>query len=147
MDRMHRDPKLLRLKKQFYKHLTFKVEMGSQSSSWKTQYTGIRQGCTLSPYLFLILMAAAARDVREDQNLDEEFFEHTPPNHDFDDVLYADDTIIFSTCTDPLQKYLHKIEDIACKYGLHLYTKNVKRSTQTHRRRARSTTKAGNMLR
>ena len=65
-------------------------------------------------------MTAIFHDVREDPALDEELFEHRPPNHDFDEVLYADDTIIFSTCTETLQKYLHKIEETAGKYGLHL---------------------------
>ena len=82
--------------------------MGNQSSEWKEQKTGIRQGCTLSPYLFLIVMTAIMHDIREDHELDEELHEHRPPNHDFDEVLYADDTIIFSTCTEVLQKYLKK---------------------------------------
>ena len=47
MERMRIDPKLIRLTKQLYKHPTFQVEMGGQSSSWRTQHTGIRQGCTL----------------------------------------------------------------------------------------------------
>ena len=53
-------------------------------------------------------MTAIFHDVREDPTLDKEFFEHRPPSHDFDEVLYADDTIIFSTCTETLQKYLHQ---------------------------------------
>ena len=97
--------------------------MNGQTSSIFRQATGIRQGCTLSPYLFLILMTAIFHDVREDPALDEELFEHRPPNHDFDEVLYADDTIIFSTCSKTLQKYLHVIEDTACTYGLHLNKK------------------------
>ena len=47
MERMRIDPKLIRLTKQLYKNPTFKVEMGNQTSGWKTQQTGIRQGCTL----------------------------------------------------------------------------------------------------
>ena len=62
-------------------------------------------------------------DVREDQELDEELHEHRPPNHDFDEVLYADDTIIFSTDAETLQSYLHVIETTASKYGLTLNKK------------------------
>ena len=79
--------------KALYKNPTFNVEMGHQASGWKKQNTGIRQGCTLSPYLFLIVMTAIMHDIREDQQLDEELYEHRPPNHDFDEVLYAEITI------------------------------------------------------
>ena len=105
MERMNIDPKLIRLTKQLYKNPTFRVEIYGQESQWEKQSTGIRQGCTLSPYLFLILMTAIFHDMREDQDLDEELFEHRPPNHDFDEVLYADDTIIFSTEAITLEKY------------------------------------------
>ena len=117
------DDNLIRLTKQLYKNPTFNVEMGHQTSGWKKQSTGIRQGCTLSPYLFLIVMTAIMHDVREDQQLDEELHEDRPPNQDFDEVLYADDTIIFSTNTETLQKYLHKIEEVSAEYGLNLNTK------------------------
>ena len=54
MDRMDIDPKLIRLTKQLYKNPKFKIELEGLESEWHTQSTGIRQGCPLSPYLFLI---------------------------------------------------------------------------------------------
>ena len=42
---------------------TFYVEHAGYYSDWKKQTAGIRQGCTLSPYLFLILMTAVCHDV------------------------------------------------------------------------------------
>ena len=68
MERMGIDDKFIRLTKQLYNNPTFKVEMGHQTSDWKKQQTGIRQGCTLSPYLFLIIMTAIMHDIREDPN-------------------------------------------------------------------------------
>ena len=37
-----------------------------------------------------------------------------------DEVLYADDTIVFSTDNNTLEKSLHKIEECAKPYGLKL---------------------------
>ena len=56
MKRMGIDTQLINLAKPVYKRTTFKVEIEGNSSNWQEQHTGIRQGCPLSPYLFLIVM-------------------------------------------------------------------------------------------
>ena len=48
--------KFIRIFKHFYEHPQFRVRAFNKTSTNKTQNTGIRQGCTLSPYLFLIIM-------------------------------------------------------------------------------------------
>ncbi len=63
MDRMGVDDKLIRLVKLLYKETNFNVEMDGETSKWKEQLAGIRQGCPLSPYLFLIVMTAIFHDV------------------------------------------------------------------------------------
>ena len=47
--------------KALYKNPTFKVVQGIHESQWCQQRTGIRQGCPLSPYLFILTMHAMFR--------------------------------------------------------------------------------------
>ena len=51
MERMGIDDKLIKLTRELYKNCKFKVEIEGISSEWKQQTLGIRQGCTLSPFL------------------------------------------------------------------------------------------------
>ena len=61
--------------KQIYKNPTFKIEMDGQESEWKRQGAGIRQGCPLSPYLFLIVMTVMFHDIHSDKVLNEQIEE------------------------------------------------------------------------
>ena len=47
--------------KALYKNPTFKVVQGIHESQWCQQRTGIRQGCPLSPYLFIVTTHAMFR--------------------------------------------------------------------------------------
>ena len=79
MARMDIDPKLIRLSKQLYNNPTFMVEIDGQQSTWEKQTTGIRQGCTLSPYLFIILMTTIFHDVKLNQELQQTLHDNRPP--------------------------------------------------------------------
>ena len=87
LERMGVDNKLINLCRELYKDQKFRIEMDGETSSWKTQETGIRQGCTLSPYLFLILMTAIFDEVHNDKELENKREQHRPTNHDFDEIL------------------------------------------------------------
>ena len=101
-----------------YAQPQFAVELNGKSSEWKIQQRGIRQGCPLSPYLFIVLMTVMFEDVYAD-------FKKLRTHGSFDGVpfwelLYADDTILVGKNTKDLQKYLQKIEEHAEYYGLQL---------------------------
>ena len=42
--------------KKLYQNPTFKVMQGLHESEWQKQRTGIRQGCPLKPYLFILII-------------------------------------------------------------------------------------------
>ena len=79
--------------KHLYANPEFKVCSGNNESEWKFQYSGIRQECPLSPYLFVLVMGALFADNkmelytrRQLQPLDGIYFS---------EILFADNTLIF----------------------------------------------------
>ena len=97
LERMSVNPKLINVIKSIYKDTRFKIEIEGISSKWEQQETGIRQGCPLSPYLFLIVMTTMFEDVKEHIQIN--LNRHRVYGADFDEVMYADDTIIISEDT------------------------------------------------
>ena len=118
MIRMNVDPKLVNLVKSIYKDTKFTVEIDGESSTLHTQHTGIRQGCPLSPYLFLIVMTTMFHDVHK--NLDNKLQTQRVPGAEFDEVTYADDTICIATDTRTLNEFAKAIEKEGKRYGMKL---------------------------
>ena len=109
---------LLNLIKSFYRDPQFRVSSGEETSTWRKQTTGIRQGCPLSPYLFTLVMGALFADVQAELNTPRQL-EPIDGIH-FSNVLFADDTLIFGANTRCVNVLLHSIERHSKYYGVKL---------------------------
>ena len=97
-----------------YKEPTFYVKDAFGTSDIKRQSSGIRQGCRLSPYLFVIVMSCIDFELRAKTS--RWVRNRRIPNLAFDVVSYADDTILFSTDNRALNELLKLTETISGKY-------------------------------
>ena len=110
--------------KEIYKNQLFNVKFEGQTSETMRQETGIRQGCPLSPYLFTIVMSVLFWDVKKERELSRKLRENRVPGASFDEVLYADDTILISTDTRAINEFLKEIETQGENIGMTLNKEN-----------------------
>ena len=101
-----------------YQKPTFYVKDAYGTSQVKTQYAGIRQGCPLSPFLFILVMTCVDSDIQE--SLSRHVINSRIPGLDYDMVYYAGDTILFSQSNRGLNELLSLTQRISGQYGLKL---------------------------
>ena len=95
--------------KAIYQKPMFQVMHRDKFSSWLSQRTGIRQGCPLSPYLFIVTMHVLFHDVHRKFN--DPRYAKTFQGINFHELLYADDTLILTKSFASANQYLHLIEE------------------------------------
>ncbi len=108
VDRLNVPEETLNELRSIYKEVKFTIRDIEGSSSTRTQQTGIRQGCPLSPYLFTIVMTVIFRDVHDKLNLDR----GTVDGINFTELLYADDTILITNNVNAMNRLLEKVENV-----------------------------------
>ena len=118
LTRLNIPQKLLNIIKAMYGNPRFKVRHGPHESKWKKQEAGIRQGCPLSPYLFVLLMHVMFADIKT--KINDPFHRKKIMNMDLQELLYADDTLIIAKNTATANEYLRYIVEESSYYNMQL---------------------------
>ena len=109
-----------------YTDPTFEVKELNTRSATYPQGSGVRQGCPLSPYLFVMFLTVLMTDVKNElarrfpeigiQNPYHVFSSNTP----LLELTYADDIILFSKSTTVLQEVFTTLQQHAARYCMQL---------------------------
>ena len=114
--------KMVRVIEEIYKNPEFAITEMGKGSSERRQYSGIRQGCPLSPYLFVIVMTVIVRDMNNKLTQEERGIlkqkEQPLGMEGYDKLLYADDTIILTSTKQAAEVILHKIQEESSRYNM-----------------------------
>ena len=107
---------------EIYREPNYTIVDKDTTTDPRIQGAGIRQGCPLSPYLFVMLLTVIMYDVEKgltEQELD--IVENSNLHKQVSGKLfYADDTIIMAQKAEAVEIILHRIEAESHKYALKL---------------------------
>ena len=118
LERLNIPTKLINMIRALYRNPTFKVNIDGHFSNSYKQHTGIRQGCPLSPYLFVIFMTVLFHDVEKE--VGKKVMDNCMDMVDFSNILYADDTFLVGKRSRELNRILWAIEKHSSRYGMKL---------------------------
>jgi hypothetical protein len=110
---------ILNLLRTFLRNRTFSVKECGVTSALHHQQSGISQGCTLSPLLFIIAMTVLLHDAVEDLGAAAKAAYRCG---DLGEIVYADDTLLYGSIDAPVTEYLRAVQGAGRRYGLELHT-------------------------
>ena len=114
--------KIIRMIEAIYKEPRFSIKDGKTQTNKRRQMAGIRQGCTLSPCLFILLLITITHGVRTNISLQEQIDPAAGQLHNISlsELYYADDTLIMSSTAKAAETILQHIEQESEKYNMKL---------------------------
>ena len=120
--RFGKPDKIINILNEIYREPNYTIVYIDTTTDPRIQRAGIRQGCPLSPYLFVMFMTAIMYDVEKglaEHKLD--IVENSKLHKQVSGkLLYADDTIIMAQKAEAVEIILHRIEAESHKYALKL---------------------------
>jgi len=116
--RLNIPPKLVKIIASFYNEPKFRIKDSEGNSAYRKQRAGIRQGCPLSPYLFILLMTVIFHDVHTE--VDHKIAPYTGDCVNTWELLYADDTMVMGSRAREINIILRQIAIESDKYNLKL---------------------------
>ena len=89
------------------------IKVGEKQSEWFNVDQGVRQGCTLSPWLFNVFLDAIVKEAREG------FVERVRTGNEVVDVLlFADDMVLMADSVESLQINLRKVDESLTRWKM-----------------------------
>ena len=113
---------VVRVIQSFYQGSRCSVRFDGQLGDWFEIITGVRQGCLLSPLLFLIVIDWILKQAVDNGNCGLEWLK----GHKLADLDFADDIALFEETWRGMQQLTSKIEEVASKVGLYMNTGKTK---------------------
>ena len=114
---------MVRIIKAIYRNLKSSVKEMGETFSERRQHSGIRQGCPLSPYLFIIVTAAIIKDINSKLTHEERHIlsnEQPLGMEGQNKLLYANGTIILASSKQAAEITPHKIQEEPNIYNMKL---------------------------
>ena len=131
--------KLLDAIKSLYVNCRAAVRIDGKLSDWFDVNNGVRQGCTISPLLFIIYMDKLIKD----SNLKGKV---VLGNNEVSSLAYADDLCLFSSSEEELQSNINDLE-VACRnFGMKINSSKIQVMHVGKTRKSINCTLNGNLL-
>ena len=113
--------RLLRAIQALYVNGRAKVKVGEMESELFEVYRGVRQGCTLSPWLFNVFIDSVTREARR------QFLREVKlSTGDVGLLLFADDMVVMAESVEGLQHNLQVMSDVLSRWELRVNWRKTK---------------------